>query len=121
MAEGLLKQLAGTRFYVDSVGLKSREVDPMAVEVMGELGIDISRHRAKSFDQLPDDFYDLIITLSPEAHHRALEFTRLQACDVEYWTTFDPLLQEGARTQRVDAFREVRDGLRQRIIRRFGL
>lgn len=119
MAEALLKQLCQQRYYVDSAGLRSRPIDPMAIEVMAELGIDLSHHRAKTFDDRRDDCFDLIITLSPEAHHRALELTRLQACDVEYWPTFDPLLEEGSRAQRLDAFRAVRDGLLNRIKARF--
>ncbi|MEO0394061.1 MAG: arsenate reductase ArsC [Pseudomonadota bacterium] len=119
MAEALMKKLTGTRFYVDSAGLRSAPVDPMAVRVMDELGHDISSHRSKTFDDLGNDFFDLIITLSPQAHHRALEITRLQACEVEYWPTYDPLLQEGSQTQRMDAFRQVRDSLAERLNKRF--
>ncbi len=121
MAEALMKSLTGTRFYVDSAGLRSAPVDPMAVRVMAESGYDISQHRSKTFDDLGNDFFDLIITLSPQAHHRALEITRLQACDVEYWPTYDPLLQEGSQTQRLDAFRQVRDGLLTRLKQRFDI
>ena len=119
MAEALMKNLTGTRYYVDSAGLRSAPVDPMAVRVMAEQGYDIAQHRSKTFDDLGNDFFDLIITLSPQAHHRALEITRLQACDVEYWPTYDPLLQEGSQTQRLDAFRQVRDGLLARLKQRF--
>jgi protein-tyrosine-phosphatase len=86
---------------------------------MDEIGIDISRHRCKSFDNLEDTSFDLIISLSPEAHHRALEMTRTMACDVELWNTFDPSIVEGSRDVRLDAYREVRDTLVRRIRERF--
>jgi protein-tyrosine-phosphatase len=122
MAEALLKRRFGTKIYVDSCGLKRGEsVDPLAVAALDELGLDIARHRPKTFDQLEDDNFDLIVTLSPEAHHRALEFTRHLALDVEYWPTFDPTLAEGTREQRLDAFRDVRDQLDARIAKRFAM
>jgi protein-tyrosine-phosphatase len=120
MAEALMKRRFGTRVYVDSCGLKRGEaVDPLAVVAMDELGADIIKHRPKTFDQLDDANFDLIVSLSPEAHHRALEFTRHLSLDVEYWPTFDPTLSEGSREQRLDAFREVRDALDRRIAQRF--
>jgi len=119
MAEGMLKQLHRGRIYVDSCGVRQADVSPFAVAVMHELGIDVSRHRSKTFDRLEDTSYDVVITLSPEAHHRALELTRTMACDVEYWATFDPTVLEGSREAVLDAFREVRDQLRRRIAARF--
>lgn len=121
MAEGLLKHFHGRRVYVDSCGVRRLDVNPFAVAVMAELGIDVSRHRAKTFDLLEDTSYDLVITLSPEAHHRALEMTRTMACDVEYWATFDPTVMEGSREAVLDAFRAVRDQLKARILARFPL
>jgi protein-tyrosine-phosphatase len=121
MAEGLLKHLLGHRVYVDSTGVRSSEVDPFAVEVMDELGIDISRHRAKTFADLEDTSYDLIVSLSPEAQHSAVEMTRTMACDVEFWNTLDPTIVEGNRETRLDAYRQVRDTLRHRIEERFTL
>lgn len=121
MAEGLLKHLLGHRIYVDSVGVWTVELDPFAVEAMEEIGIDISRHRAKTFDDLEDSSYDLIVSLSPEAQHRAVELTRTMACEVEYWSTFDPSLIEGSRAVRLDAYRRVRDQLKERIEARFNL
>src|SRR3546814_5530161 len=88
MAESLLKHLLGHRIYVDSVGVRGRELDPFVIEVMDEIGIDLSRHRPKSFDNLEDTSFDLIISLSPEAQHQAVELTRTMACDVEFWNTF---------------------------------
>ena len=119
MAEGLFKLLYNRRIFVDSVGVRAGELDPFAVMVMDEIGIDISRHRSKSFDNLEDTSFDLIISLSPEAHHRALELTRTMACEVEFWNTFDPSIIEGSREVRLDAYREVRDTLMRRIRERF--
>jgi len=121
MGEALLKHLLGHRIYVDSVGVRAREIDPFAVEVMDEIGIDLSRHRAKSFDDLEDTSFDLIISLSPEAQHQAVELTRTMACDVEFWNTFDPSLVEGNREARLQAYRDVRDQLKKRIEERFTL
>lgn len=119
MAEAILKQLQRSRIFVDSAGLRSEPVDAFAVAAMAEIGIDLSRHRSKSFDDLEDTSFDLIVTLSPEAHHRALEFTRAMAVEVEYWPTFDPTIVEGSRSIRLEAYRSVRDGLWDRIAARF--
>jgi protein-tyrosine-phosphatase len=121
MAEGLLKHLLGHRIYVDSTGVRPREIDPFVIEVMEELGIDLSRHRAKSFDDLEDSSYDLIVSLSPEAQHKAVEMTRTMACEVEFWNTMDPSIIEGNREVRLQAYREVRDFLKRRIEERFAL
>jgi protein-tyrosine-phosphatase len=120
MAEALMKHLHGTRIYVDSAGVRALPLDPFAAEVLQEIGIDRSRHRAKRFEDLEDDYFDLIVTLSPEAHHNALEMTRSMACDVEFWPTFDPTAVEGSRAVMLDAYRSVRDGLLKRIRTRFG-
>ena len=121
MAEGLLKFLLGHRVFVDSAGVRAQPVDPFAKEVMDEIGIDLSRHRAKTFDDLEDSSFDLIVSLSPEAQHRAVELTRTMACDVEFWPTFDATATEGSREQRLDAYRQVRDHLKRRIQARFAL
>lgn len=121
IAEGLLKHLLGHKIYVDSAGVRPLEVDPFVVEVMDEIGIDMSKHRSKSFDDLEDTSYDLIISLSPEAQHKAVELTRTMACEVEFWNTLDPSLVEGNRDMRVDAYRQVRDQLKKRIELRFAL
>ena len=115
MAESILKHLHGHRIYVDSVGIRAGELDGFAVEVLDEIGIDLSTHRSKSFDDLEDEYYDLIITLSPEAQHRAVELTRTMAVDLEFWHTFDPSIVEGNRDTRLAAYRQVRDQLLQRI------
>jgi len=119
MAQGLMKFLHGTRVYVDSAGVRSRDVDGFAIAVMEEIGIDISKHKSKTFDELEDDLFDVVVTLSPEAHHRALELTRTSSVEVELWNTFDPSMVEGGREQMLDAYRQVRDQLFKRIQARF--
>ena len=121
MAEALLKHLLGHRIYVDSAGVRQGEIDPFVVEVMDEFGIDVSKHKSKTFDDLEDTSYDLIISLSPEAQHKAVELTRTMACEVEFWNTFDPTLVEGNRESRLAAYRQVRDFLARRIEQRFTL
>ena len=119
MAEALFKHLHGKRIYADSVGLKQAPLDPFVVEVMGEIGIDLRRHSAKSFEDLADSSFDVIVTLAPEAQHHAIEMTRVMACEVEYWPTLDPTLVEGNRDARLAAYRQVRDQLWRRIRERF--
>ncbi len=119
MAEAILKYLHGHRIYVDSVGVRRGEPDPFVVEVMDEIGIDLSRHVPKTFDELEDDFFDLVISLSPEAQHRAVELTRNSATEIEFWPTPDPTWAEGSREQRLEAYRQVRDLLFRRIRQRF--
>lgn len=119
MAEGILKFLQGHRIYVDSAGVRSGQVNGFAVAVMDEIGIDIGEYNAKSFDDLEDTSFDMVISLSPEAQHKAVEMTRAMACEVLFWNTFDPTLTEGSRETRLDAFRRVRDELMERISRQF--
>jgi protein-tyrosine-phosphatase len=121
MAEGLLKHLLGHRIYVDSVAVRAGQIDPFVIEVMDELGIDLSKHRGKDFESLEDTSYDLIISLSPQAQHQAVELTRTMACEVELWQTHDPTTIEGNRETRLQAYREVRDTLKKRIEARFTL
>jgi protein-tyrosine-phosphatase len=122
MAAALLKQMLGSSLYVGSAGVRKGELDPFAAAAMEEIGIDIHAHRPMTFEEL-DDLeglnFDLIVTLAPEAHHRALELTRTLAAEVEYWPTADPTAIEGSREQRLDAYREVRDQLLERIRARF--
>lgn len=120
MAEAIMKHLFGRRVYVDSAGTRRGETDPFMIAVLDELGIDISRHRPKTFDDLEDLSYDLVVTLAPDAQHRALDLTRTMACEVEYWPTLDPTVVEGSREARLAAYRQVRDQLWKRITDRFG-
>jgi protein-tyrosine-phosphatase len=123
MAAALFAQLFGRTIYVGSAGVRKGELDAFAVAAMAEIGVDISRHKPATFEEL-DELeglnFDLIVTLSPEAHHRALELTRTSAIDVEYWPTADPTDTEGSREQRLEAYRTVRDQLLNRIRERFG-
>jgi len=122
MAESLLRQMFPQALYVKSAGVRKGELDPFAVAVMAELGQDISIHKPMTFEELEDWEglnFDLIITLSPEAHHKALALTHTLAADVEYWPTPDPTDTEGTRDQKLAAYREVCDGLMMRIRRRF--
>ena len=119
MAEALLKYLHGKRIYVDSVGVRAGEIDGFAIAAMDEIGIDLTKHRSKTFEDLEDTSFDLIISLSPEAQHSAVEMTRTMACDVEYWPTLDPSVIEGNREERLEAYRAVRDTLLARIRERF--
>src|SRR3954470_18821343 len=122
MAASLLQQMFPQALYVRSAGVKKGELDPFAVAVMAEMGQDISKHRPMTFDELEDWEglnFDLIITLSPEAHHKALALTHTLAADVEYHSPPDPPPPEGSREQKLAAYREVCDGLMMRIRRRF--
>jgi protein-tyrosine-phosphatase len=123
MAAALLRQMVGNSIYVGSAGVQKGELDPFAVAVLEEIGIDISGHKPIDFEEL-DDLeglnFDLIVTLSPPAHHKAIELTRTLAAAVEYWPTMDPTATEGTREQRLDAYRAMRDQLMARIRDRFG-
>lgn len=118
----LLQHLAGRRIYVASGGVRAGEMDPFAICVMDELGIDISKHRPHRLEDLHDTSFDLVISLSPEAHHHAIELTRTMAVDVEYWPTADATLRAngGSREEILDGYRTMRDELFRRIRERFG-
>ncbi|PIB91325.1 arsenate reductase ArsC [Caulobacter sp. FWC2] len=124
MAEGLFKRFYGTRAFVDSCGLKpdpaGEGIDPFVVAVMDELGLDVSGHKPKTFAQLEDDSFDVVVSLTPEAQHRAVELSRDRAVEIEYWPTHDPTLSDGSREARLEAYRLVRDALAEQIKRRFG-
>ncbi len=130
MAEALLRRFIGDRIFVDSCGLKrtpateeegeaALRADPLVAEVMAEVGCDLSEFRAKTFEELEDDSFDLVISLTPEAQHRAVEMARGRATAIEYWPTHDPTLEEGSRQARLAAYRAVRDSLAERIRKRF--
>jgi len=121
MAAAILRHLAGPRVYVKSAGVRAGETDPFAIAAMEELGIDISKHQPMSLAELHDTSFDLIVSLSPEAHHQALDLTGRFAVDVEYWPTPDPTVASGNREQILAAYRAVRDGLFRRIKQRFPL
>ena len=123
MAAAILRHLAGRRTYVESAGIRPGTHDPFVDAVMAEIGIDMTRHTPRTIAELHDTSFDLIVSLSPEAHHQALELTRTMAVDVEYWPTFDAsiMIGAGSREQTLEAYRAVRDTLFARIKRRFDL
>jgi protein-tyrosine-phosphatase len=123
MAAYLFRDLVGPSVPVHSAGVQTAELDPFAVAAMAEIGIDIAGHRPVTFEELEDLEgleSDLIVTLSPKAHHKALELTHRLSARVEYWPTPDPSVIEGSREQRMHAYRELRDQLSRRIVERFG-
>ena len=127
MAAGLMRRLFGARVFTDSCGLHTGRggsddglPDPFVLAVMDEAGVDLTGHHPKNFDDLEDDSFDVVISLTPEAHHRAVELARHRAVELEYWPTQDPTLILGARESVLDAYRAVRDGLEARLRARFG-
>jgi protein-tyrosine-phosphatase len=120
MAEAIMKYYYGHRVFVDSCGVRAGERDGFIIEVLDEIGVDVSKHAAKSFDDLVDSSFDLVITLSPEAHHKAMEMTRTNAIDVIYWPTIDPSIISGSREQILDGYRSCRDNLVKRMRQQFG-
>lgn len=118
MAEALARHYFGKSIYVQSAGVRLGERDPFAVAALDEIGIDGSKHKPRTLIDLEEWEglnFDLIISLSPEAHHAALELTRTIAAEVEYWPSPDPTLIQGSREQVLDGYRNLRDGLSYRI------
>jgi protein-tyrosine-phosphatase len=118
MAEAIARHYFGKSVYVQSAGIRKGEVDGFMKVALDEVGIDASKHKPRTLDELEEWEglnFDLIVSLSPEAHHAALELTRTIAAEVEYWPTPDPTLVQGSREQMMDAYRDVRDGLSYRI------
>jgi protein-tyrosine-phosphatase len=120
MAAAVMRHFYGHKVYVASCGVKPGQPDPFVAAVMEEMGIDMSKFRPQGFDDLEDSSFDIVISLSPEAHHRALELTRTMAIEAEYWPTMDPSITMGSREQILDSYRDVRDMLVRRIRQRFG-
>ncbi|HTN97274.1 MAG TPA: low molecular weight phosphatase family protein [Nordella sp.] len=120
MAAAIARHFYGNRVFVASCGVRPGEPDPFVGVVMDEIGMDMRKHRPQSFADLEDSSFDIVVSLSPEAHHRALEMTRTMAIEAEYWPTMDPSAAMGSREQILDAYRDVRDGLMRRIRARFG-
>lgn len=122
MAAGLMRRLHGPGMFVDSCGLHvdlEALADPFVTVVMDEVGIDMSDHAPKTFEDLADESFDVIVSLNPEAQHRAVEFTRARAVELEYWPILDPTLVTGSRESVLEAYRGVRDALDARIRERF--
>lgn len=115
MAEAIARHYFGREIYFASAGLKRGEPDPFATAAMEEIGVDLSHHKPHTFEDLEDSNFDLIVTLSPESHHKALEFARTMAVDVVYWPTPDATAAQGSRETVMNAYRDVRDRLDRRI------
>jgi protein-tyrosine-phosphatase len=123
MAAAITKHFFGKSIYVSSAGVRKGEIDPFVTAVMDEIGIDLAKHKPATVEEREDDEglnFDLAISLSPQAHHRALELTRKLPIEVEYWPTTDPTIEEGSRDLKLEAYRNVRDELVRKIKQRFG-
>ena len=126
MAEGLMKKLYGTRAYVQSAGVKGdMEIDGFAIAVCQEIGVELSRHRSRSFEEMQewgDDLssFDLIVALSPAAQRMAHEFTRFHHLDVDYWPVMDPTGLGETREAKLGSYRQSREQIRQRMLSKFG-
>nr|WP_202380032.1 low molecular weight phosphatase family protein [Mesorhizobium sp. 131-2-5] len=119
MAEQLARRMLPATIFVASAGVRAGERDPFVDAVLAEEGLSLGERHPKTLDDLEDDYFDLIVTLAPEAHHAALELTRSLAVEVEYWPTQDPTNASGTREQIMAAYRDVRERLKLRISRRF--
>lgn len=115
MAEGIMKKFYGERIFVDSVGVHVGKLDPFILEVMQEIEVDMKSHKPKSFDHLSGQSFDYVISLSPNAQHKAVDLTRYMACELLFWNTFNPTYIEGSREVRLEAYRNVRDTLIEKI------
>ncbi len=120
MAAALMHHMAGHKIYVASAGIRAGDPDPFVGMIMDEVGLDLTRHRPHSIEDLADSAFDLVITLSPEAETYARDMTRTMAIAVENWATPDPSITQGSRAQILDSYRDVRDGLKKKIGERFG-
>ena len=126
MAEGIMKQLYGTECYIQSVGVKNDlEIDGFAVTVCQEIGVELARHRSRSFEEMQqwgDDLsgFDLVVALSPASQRRALDLTRVFHLEVEYWPILDPTGLGNKRDDKLNAYREARGQIKNRMLERFG-
>ncbi|BCH34695.1 protein-tyrosine-phosphatase [Mesorhizobium sp. L-8-10] len=120
MAELLARRALPASTFVASAGIRAGERDPFVDMVLAEEGLSLHERQPRTVDDLEDHYFDLIVTLSPEAHHAALELTRSMAVDVEYWPMPDPTIVSGTRDHIMAAYRDVRERLKRRIAARFG-
>ncbi|OCJ48488.1 low molecular weight phosphatase family protein [Agrobacterium rubi] len=118
MAEVIAKKIVAPGIYIQSAGVRAGDRDPFVDAVLDEAGLTLGKHKPRTLDEIEDDFFDLIITLTPEAHHTALELTRSNALDVVYWPTMDPTVATGTREHILEAYREVREHLTRLISER---
>ncbi len=119
MAEVLAREKVPAGTFLASAGVRAGQRDPFVDAVLAEKGLSLGARQPQRLDDLEDIYFDLIVTLAPEAHHAALELTRSLAVDVEYWPTADPSIATGTRERIMDAYRDVRDRLAARIAERF--
>ena len=121
-----MKKLYGTQAYIQSVGVNNdMEIDGFAVAVCAEIGVELQRHRSRSFDEMEqwgDDLssFDLVLALSPASQRRALDLTQFYHLDVEYWPVLDPTGMADAREARLALYRQTRDQIIARLTERFG-
>ena len=126
MAEGIMKKLYGTGTYVQSVGvINDLEIDGFSIAVCDEIGVELSRHRSRSFDEMErwgDDLssFDLIVALSPASQRRALELTRLFHLTVEYWAILDPTGIGETREMKLVSYRQTRDQILSKLREKWG-
>lgn len=120
MAEQLARRVLPPSTFIASAGVRAGERDPFVDMVLGEEGLTLEEHQPRTIEELEDGYFELIVTLSPEAHHAALELTRYMAVDVEYWPMPDPTIVSGTRDQIMAAYRDLRERLRAKISARFG-
>lgn len=122
-----MKKLYGQRAYVQSAGVRNdREIDGFSVAVSAEEGVELDRHRSRSFEEMVewgDDLtgFDLIIALSPASQRQALELTRFAHIDVEYWPIMDPSGLGETREAKLAAYRQTRDQIKEHLLARFGV
>ena len=126
MAEGIMKKFYGMETYVQSVGVKNDlEIDGFAIAVCQEIGVELSRHRSRSFDEMEewgDDLssFDLIVSLSPASQRRALELTRVFHLSVDYWPIMDPTGLGETRETKLNAYRQTRDQIIAKLEQNWG-
>mgnify|MGYP001557613340 CR=1 FL=1 len=120
MSAALAKHFFGTSLHVASAGVAPGVRDPFVDSVLAEIGLDLGSHTPHTLEDLEDLNFDLAITLSPEAHHRALELTRSSAVETVYWPTPDPTVATGTRDQILEAYRAVRDHIETMLNKQFG-
>ncbi|MGN6585014.1 MAG: low molecular weight phosphatase family protein [Rhizobiaceae bacterium] len=120
IAEQLARRILPPTVFVASAGVHAGERDPFVDAVLAESNLSLGSRQPRRLEDMEDAYFDLIVTLAPEAHHRALELTRSLAVDVEYWPTPDPTTTTGSREHILAAYRDVRDRLARRIVARFG-
>jgi len=119
MAEAIARRMLPSGVYVASAGVRHGERDPFVDVVLDEIGLTLGRRQPQTLDDLEDDFFDLVVTLAPEAHHAALELTRSSSVEVVYWPMPDPTVEADTRDQQLSAYRDVRDRLTTMIEERF--